>query len=396
MNYNIDTILTSLSGLVKFRPDFDTDNLDNDLIGTSDSGLYFNSGVNGLITLKNIFALSQNTTKWNISAWADSVTYQKNQVVSVSGDYYYSLSNDNLNKNPASDKTNWQKSTLQSIWIRREIWSTIEQVMADVVKASPLIDHELLYRVCDTTNRLTNDSKFVGFEIRPRNSEHLKVVLNRVSAQFSEANTDLTLYLYNQNTKVAEFLISNEANDLRWTSLSSENELSGHGKRWFLFYDQDDITGHAITHEFVLHNKVSAFVDLLPFEVPNTTTNFLKDVDGYTGESYGLGLDLTISCDLTQFIITNKMSFAKLLQYQFAFRMLDLFVFNPEARENLERFNISVNREIIMAELRSENKNSIVSILNNEKTRVRNALKFGDVCLPCDNENTIYNLSNFG
>lgn len=398
MNYSIDTILSNFISLVKFRPDFDTDYLDDTLMGDSTSGLYFNLGVHGLVTLKNILAMAPRVSGWNVAEYADTATYQKMQVVSYDSVYYYSLINDNSDNQPDLSPDSWKASTLQSIWLRREVEGVIEQVLADTVKAEPLIDHELLYRICDTTYTVDNNSMFVGFEIRPRNSEHLKVIINRIGTQFTGVNSDLTLYLYNQNTKVDEFSVETLENGFSWNGLQSddENELYGSGKRWFLFYNQDDVTGQAIDHDFISHNKVSKFVDILPFEVPNTTTNFLKDVDGYTAHSYGLGLDLSVGCDLTQFLISNKQSFAKAIQYQFAYRMLDLFAFNSEARENLQKLNISLHQELLVSELRSENNNSVVSILTNEKRRVRKSLKFGDVCLPCTDENTIIEISNFG
>ncbi|MFW6370547.1 MAG: hypothetical protein ACOC10_05000 [Bacteroidota bacterium] len=396
MNYNLDTIQTQMSGLVKFKPDFDNHVIDDTLIGISDSKLYYNQGTHPYITLDNILSMAPRTSGWTIADYDATKTYYIDQVVSYSGSYYYSLIDSNTGNQPDTSTTSWKETTLESLFLRREINGCIDQMLSDVVKAKPLVDHEHLYRIEDTDTTIDNASNYVGFEIRPRDSEQLRVIINAIGVQFSEANSDLVIYLYNQNTKVAEFTVDSLENEFSWNTLSSDNELYGIGKRWFLFYNQDDVNGVAINHDFMISNTVSAYVDIYPFEVSNSTTNFLLDVDGYTNNSYGLGLELTVNCELTDFIVKNKHSFAKLLQLQFAFRMLESFYFNPEARENLSKRNIHVSREELLAEIRSENKNTIVSRLETEQHRVRNSLKFGTVCLPCADESTIYSISNFG
>jgi hypothetical protein len=399
MNYNLDTILSEFSGLVTFEPDFTANDLDIDLIQISGSKLRFNKGVHPYVTLQNIFAMMPVTSNWTIATYAAGDTYQKGQITNASSVYYESLQDSNIGNTPSSSPLFWKATTLKSVWLRRQMFSSLEKVLTEVVKTDPLIDHELLYVVTDTNDYIDNNSQFVGFEIRPLNSEHLKVVLNRIGTQFTQANTDLKLYLYSQNTKVAELLVDSEANNFSWNTLTENNELYGSGKRWFLFYDQDELTGNALTFDFWVANRVSSFVKFYPFEIPNTTTNFIKDVDGYTSYSYGLSFDLSLLCDITDFITTNKFAFAKAWQLQFCYDMLEMFYYNGSAASNsIERniLNTTQGQDGLLGEIKGENENTIVSKLKVELRRLNKALKFGEVCLPCKDENTFFNITNYG
>jgi len=338
-----------------------------------------------------------NTGDWDIGDYAAGTTYSINEIVLDSSIYYVSLQDSNTGNTPASKPLYWRPSTLKSIWLKRKIYGTIETVLSKTVRTTPLIDHELLYNITDTSTTVTSASKYVGFEIRPKNSEHLQVIINRISSQFSEANTGLTMYLYNQNALVSSFTIDSLSKSFQWNDIT-DIEINGQA-RWFLYYDQDDLTGEAYDWDFYSGTVVSAFVDIFPFEVPNTTTNFLADVSGYTNSSYGLGLDLTVNSELTQFLTSNRNTFGEVLQLQWQYDILSLFMFNAENRSNSTERNIlktAEEKNIVLGETTSENENTVVMRLSKEIKQVQEALKFGDVCLPCNNETTIIYNTNFG
>ncbi len=399
MNYDLSEIQSTLLSVVKFKRDFNPtykNILDSTLVGTSDSGLYFNSGISSLITLKNICSLMPNVDQWDIPTYSGATTYSKDEIVTSTSKYYISLVDSNVG-HALNLTAYWSESTLESIWLKREIYAVIENVLAKSIKADYLFDHELLYTISNLSDTVENASNYVGFEIRPHNSEHLKMIINQIGAQFTQANTDVNIYLYQNNTLYTTGTFDNTANEFVWNTVTGM-EMTG-AARWFLFYNQDDISGNATNWNMYQSNKYSRFIEVLPFEVANTTTNFLQDIDGYTSNSYGLGLNMSIKADLTNFIKQNKLTFAETIQLQFGYNMLEMFYNNSEERSNRDSKHIALTedtKKIILGELKSENEHSLVSRLNKSYWRLRKSLKFGDVALPCDDEESYFSYSNFG
>jgi hypothetical protein len=198
----------------------------------------------------------------------------------------------------------------------------------------------------------------------------------------------LNVYLYNQNTLVDTIALSDlTTKTFEFTDITDQ-DLSGEG-RWFLFYDQDDLSGEAYNWPV---NNHSIFTDIMSFEVANTTTDFVNDVSAYGTNSYGLGLDYSVYANLTQFILDNKQAFVDVIHLQWQYDILELFMLNPEVRVNLEGRNIEKEeiRNYLIGELKSENENSLVSRLNIAYKRLRkNSLNFDEVALPGENEQTI-------
>lgn len=386
MNYDLTSIQTDFLGLIKFKRDYNVSSLDSDMVGLSTSGKYYNMGVNPLVSLRNLQAFAPLAADMSVGDWAADVTYSKYDAVVVSGTYYYSLVSPNLNK-LVTDTASWSETTLFSIWIRQRLFSIFETVISKAMLADKLFDHAKMYTQADDSDPITNASNYVGFEIRPRNSEHLRIVLNRISTQLSLAQTDLNLYLYNQNTLAATIALSSLAEkELVFTDITDQ-DLSGEG-RWFLFYDQDDLTGEA--YNWPISNP-SSYVDILPFEVANTTTDFINDVGAYSTNSYGLGLDFSVYANLTQFIKDNKQAFIEAIHLQWQYDILELFTLNPDVQVSAEGRNIDIqsNREYIIGELKSDARNSLVSKLDYAYKILRRSVDFKEIALPGDNEQAI-------
>ena len=398
MNYDLSQILAAFysKGLVKFKRDYVVTSLvgslDNDLFGSSSSGKYFNQGVNPLITLKNIEALMPSSSDMTVSAWSNAVTYGIDECASATSVYYRSKVLGNLN-HAVSDAAYWTVTSLMSIWIRQKLNGVIEAVLSKCFLADKLIDHQKAYIITNNDDTIVNSGNYVGYEIRPTNSDNLKIVLNRIGTQFSANQTNLNLYLYKNNTLVTTIALSSlVAGEFNFTDIT-DAELSGEGK-WYLFYNQDNLTGVAYNWPV---NFSSSYTDIYPFEVANTTTDFVNDVSAYTVNSYGLGLDYSIYADLTQFILTNISMFAEVIQLQWQYDILELFLLNPEVKLNLNQRNIDRNetREILLGELKSETAYSLASRLSRAYKNLLKSLDFGDITLPGDDEQFI-TFNSFG
>lgn len=383
MNYDLQTVQSAFMSLIKFKRDYTytslVGNLDSDLLGVSDSGKYFNTGVNPLITLRNIENLMPNAADMNVAAWSETTTYGIDDCVSSGETYYRSKVADNLN-HAVGLTTYWAETTLMSIWVRHKINGVFDTVLSKAMLADKLFEHIRMYQNADDDDTIENAGNYVGFEIRPKNSEHLRLIINRIATQFSENQTSLNLYLYKQNTLVNTFSLSSLiADELAFTNVT-DYEITGEG-RWFLFYDQDDLTGEA--YNWNVYNTYG-FSDIMPFEVVNTTTDFVNDVSAYTYNSYGLGLDISVYVNLTNFILDNKQAFAEVIHLQWQSDILELFLLNPEIQLNEGQRNIDKDktREYLIGELKSETEHSLASKLSKAYHILRKSLDKGDIALP--------------
>lgn len=389
MNYDLSQILTAFLPELKFKADNFTSVLDTELVGVSTSGKYYNSGVNPLITVKNLLAYMPPIDEWSVSAWSGATTYSIGDLVTSTSKYYVSLQNSNLN-HAVSSATWWKETTLQSVWIKNKLNGVFETVLSKSILANKLFDHCKLYTIADDSDEITNSGNYVGFEIRPKSSEHLRVILNRIAGQFSGAE-NLTLYLYNQNTLVTSFNITTVAKELSFTDIT-DISISGEG-RWFLFYNQDGLTGEAYNYPIT----GTKYVDILSFEIPNTTTDFVNTVVSYGTNNYGLGLDFSVFADLTPFILANKQMFAECIQFQWQYEVLNMFLFNPDVMINNNQRNIDRNviRENLLIELRGDQRHSLSSQMDRAYKTLVKSLDFGEIALSGEN-NSYVQFNSYG
>ena len=386
MNYDLSQI-TEFWSLIKLQRDFNI-SLDSDLVGGSTSGLSYNVGVNPLITLRNIYAFMPTATEMGVNAWSASVTYDKDEAVYTGSVYYRSLVDGNIN-HIVNLSTYWAVTTLQSIWMRQKLKGLHQIVLSKALLADKLFDSVKMYNIGTSSSLITNTSKYVGFEIRPKGSEHLLIALNRIACQLTTSQS-LTLKLYNQNTFVADIVLSSTENELVFTDITDQL-MSGEG-RWFLFYNQDDLTGQAYSSYI---EQGSKYCDLLSFEIPNTTTDFINTIDTYSNQCYGLGLDFSIYADLTQFIKSNIQSFAEVLHLEWQYQILEMFIMNPDVQfSGIERSMIDEKkREIIYAELHNTEK-GVDSLVKRRfyayKKLIKSLESKGDKALSGQNNQFIY------
>jgi hypothetical protein len=389
MNYNLQTIQTAFSSLIKFKRDYVYNsllgNIDSDLLGDSDSGKYFNVGVNSIITLRNIENLMPLSGDIEVPAWSGTTTYGIDECVSSGDSYYRSIVSSNLN-NAVNLTDYWSETTLMSIWLREKIKGVYETVLSKSIMANKLFEHIRMYKNADDNDMIANNSNYVGFELRPKNSEHLMLIINRIATQFSADIDSLSLKLYKQNTLAYTISLSSlVAGEFSFTNITDE-EITEEG-RWFLFYDQDDL-GDTQAYNWTVYAS-NGFVDILPFEVVNTTTDFVNDIEAYTFNSYGLGLDISIYGNLTNFIVDNKQVFAEAIHLQWQVNILEQFLLNPDIKINGTQRNIEDLKDYIIGELKSETRHSVASKLDKAYKILNSSLESNDIALPGDNEQTV-------
>lgn len=293
------------------------------------------------------------------------------------------------------------------------------QKKIDRVAKSIFDNIQLFSGVGDLMNKEMKQSRFVGFEIRLRNQRDVTMLIQRIGTQFSLANPDFKLYLFSssQDTPVQVIdMALTRANAYTWTDatlqLKSLNSQLLPGAVYYLGYYEDQLLGNAINKgynfaaipcsscndDYVLYRQWSGMMSVAPFYVPAA---YLADIlpgdsngprlwnigaNQYTPQNnYGLNLDITSACDVTDFLCRERRLFTDAITLQVAADAMNELAYstrnNTIAKET---------RDLAMYAL-SDQPNKNFGIL----TRLDNAIKaisfdFSDLddrCLPCDNPN---------
>lgn len=308
--------------------------------------------------------------------------------------------------------------------IHKAISTLLSKKMADV-SAKSILENKILF---DGAGRITNTelnrNNLVGFEIVPLRTPGATLKINKIGLQFTEA-TSVTLYLMHSSSSTPIKTITctkTKANTFEWfaqTNLllpysSSTNDAGG---SWYLVYKQSDLqTNKAIVkdrdwskgpcttcsaQEYSSYLALSRYVEVHPFRIDEDwvdTTDSIKmwDVSDnvYTYETnYGINLDLTVSCDITDFIVAQKGLFTNLIALQVTCDMLREMAFNANLR--LNRTGQVISKNDILYELdgdsTSPKKTGLAYKLELEYKAVDINLRGIDrICLPCANKGIKY------
>lgn len=305
----------------------------------------------------------------------------------------------------------------------------VQRTSASIIENKVLFDGTS--RIADT---IKNKHNLVGFEIIPVRTKGITVKLNKIGLQFTKPGT---YYLYLMHSSCREIvadtvLTIKNANKIAWfdirdhalSNLSYQSEDTDAGGSWYLCYSQNELPegSEAIRKDYdwakgpcsscsrneaLLWKAWSPYLEVHPFYVnlehvyrpdPDTdpslpfTWDTSKNVYTYD-TNYGLNLEVSVECDLTDFIIEQRHIFTDVIAKQLAVDMLREFAFNPNARAN--RHSINASRVDILYELDGDSGSMKKSGLNYELEQAYKAINLSTaglsaVCLKCRNNGLKY------
>ena len=183
-------------------------------------------------------------------------------------------------------------------------------------------------KLTDIRKKQVKRSRFVGYEIKPVQSNSVKVTLQQLGVQFDTLETlDIFFYASSQLLPLKQVSISNtKESSLEWLTLtdfiaSYISESGGSGDSYYIGYYEDDLTGQAL-ETFQLcgtcgnapAKKYSKYTSVRPIEIASGNTYIsreLFDVDqvGYTTSTFGLNLKINVECDISDVICENNYPF---------------------------------------------------------------------------------------
>lgn len=377
--YNSAKIKIALAGLVGLKQIYGTqyEQLDPRL---TDNILYDLRDIHPLIEMENLVNSYRTATKLGYDVYQPDQTYARDSRVLSGSVAYKSLIDGNIGNSPATSSSSWEPvkvlseqlldsiassidKTLQAIFIRKKLNSLVKTIVDD-------------FRLYDgrgeVTNKNANNGRFVGFKMLLHQGEDLIIRLPRLAFQFDAQCPDLKLYLFNTSqlepVKVIPFNY-NQAGIVKWYTLDRSTEISlgsfDDGDYIIGYFESDlapgaqsikketnlvdpKLCGTCNSNDFNLFRKRSNYLDIQPFYVEashmNGTELWDEQYEVYLERNnWGMNIEFTINCDLTDFIISNKMLFAEAISKQAAVDILKTMQFSGLDNQQLQKLKSQIN-----------------------------------------------------
>ena len=430
----IQEIQDNLLHLIGWRQSYDSnDVVISEALTQSESGLYYQDA-HPLLTLQNLQSIAPDFKNVSYPTHTTEESYAKNVVVKIEDKYYKSLKYvpENIQ---ITDAEYWVETNPFSEWLETKTKACIikavnrylnEKTTKGTIKA--LCEKKTLF---DGTGRIydkiKNKNNLVGFEIVPIRAKGVTTKINRIGLQFSEPGDYTVMIMHSSLTEpfYQETFTKKASNNIEWFTPSEElylpyenNEIDAGGS-WYICYLQSHLPegsqairknrdwsqgpcNECSRHEFETWKIWSRYIEVHPFYVNEEVIPIvdeqiqLWDIDNniydYT-TNYGLNLDITIACDITDFIIDQKSLMQDYLCKSLAVDFLREFAYNPNVRTN--RHSINASRTDILYEIDGDSSSMKKSGLSYQLELALKALEISTegidrVCMPCVNHGIKY------
>lgn len=428
-------IQEKLLHLIGWEQNYNTSDLKiSDALTVSESGLYFQQ-IHPLLTLQNMSCIAPDFKNITFPEYNSEKEYSKGNVVDYQGTQYKALQKAQ-GKQPDIESEYWVETNLFSEWLESKTKASIQKAIARYCNEKtaegtnkPLCESRTLF---DGTGRLVdtvkNKKNLVGFEIVPVRAKGVTTKINKICLQFTKAG-EYTLYLMHSSMDAPVKIIKlNKIRDngAEWFTIddlylpyqSDDNDAGG---SWYLCYSQSELPegsqairknkdwskepcGSCSRRELLAWMAWSKYLEIHPFYVNEELTDIedeslhLWDVENnqYTYDNnYGLNLEVTVSCDITDFIVEQRMMFQDVIAKQVAIDMLREFAYNSNVRTN--RHSINASRPDILYEVDGDSSSMKKSGLSYQLDIAFKAIKLSTsgidrVCLPCKNNGIKYRI----
>ena len=376
----IADIQTALLPLVGWHQDYDPQHQIDETLTQSDSGLYYQD-VHPLLTLQNVRSIMPDTFKYQYKEWEADVAYKKDDK-RMYDDVVYKALADNVNEQPDQSEM-WAVYDIVSDFIQQQTLSGIAQTVQTFLQikgllreTKSLLEHRTFM---DGAGRIANtqplQGKLVGFEINPVRSMGVTTKIERIGLQMVGATGIVRVYLFHSSQveplywQDLEFTKDNGG--FQWFTMQDWympyiSDRNNSGGSWYLVYNQNDLPDGMMavnaTRDWSREpcmtcnpgsvegwRELTKYLLISPFKVSALETfkeyPELWDIEDniYTNTSnYGLNVEVSVACDLTDFIISQRQTFATVLSRQVAANMIRTMAMNPDVRTNRNQSNVSV------------------------------------------------------
>lgn len=430
-------IQEKLLHLIGWEQNYDTSDLKiSDALTVSESGLYFQQ-IHPLLTLQNMSCIAPDFKNITFPEY-ENKEFSKGNIAAYKGKTYKLIRETNRDEQkqlvPPYNSEYWVETNPFSEWLEGKTKASIQKAITRYCNEKtaegtnkPLCESRTLF---DGTGRLVdtvkNKKNLVGFEIVPIRAKGVTTKINKICLQFTKAG-EYTLYLMHSSMYEpirTIKLTKTRDNSAEWFTIDDlylpyQSEDIDAGGSWYLCYSQSELPegsqairknkdwskepcGSCSRRELLAWMAWSKYLEIHPFYVNEELTDIedeslhLWDVENnqYTYDNnYGLNLEVTVSCDITDFIVEQRMMFQDVIAKQVAIDMLREFAYNSNVRTN--RHSINASRLDILYEVDGDSSSMKKSGLSYQLDMAFKAIKLSTsgidrVCLPCRNNGVKY------
>lgn len=436
--YRLKEIQDALLHVVGWEQSYDPAKAIDNYMTETESGLYF-QGAHPLLTLDNMEAIMPDDWGIQYPVWDALTQWKQNKVVQYGNDtngnkLFWKAKADNVGEEPTEDSLFWSKYNILSDFLERMTRNGIATAIQTFTQIKQL-DKEtrnLLERKTffDGAGRiratLQNNHKLVGFEIVPVRAMGVTAKIEKIGLQMTGGTGVVRMYLFHSSqidpikTFDLNFTVTNGG--FQWFPLTDcylpyISDKNNAGGSWFLCYNQDELPagmeainvskdwsrepcGTCNIGSVEVWRELTKYLQVTPFmyNAPETFAEYpeLWDI-AYTmytrTQNYGLNCEITIGCDLTDFIISQRQIFQTVIQRQVAAIALRTLAMNPNVRVNRNQSNAT--RMDILYELDGNTSGVRPGGLGYDLKKSYEALQIDTqgldrICLACNNRGVRY------
>ena len=426
---------TALLPVVGWQQDYNPQKQIDNALCQSESGLTY-QGAHPLVTLENIRNIMPDDYLYQYPEWNAISNYVKGAKVRNDG-VVWIAKEPNTGVTPESGNV-WERYDMVSDFIRQLTVNGINTAVQMFIQEKQLQQEtrNLLERrtFFDGAARMaaTIDptGKIVGFEIVPVRAMGVTTKIERIGLQMVGATGTVKLYLF-QSSQIApmreiELTFTNTNGGFQWFTPAEpiylpyipgvDGDGNDAGGAWFLCYNQNELPAGMralnVSKDWSVEpcqtclggsidswKQMTKYLQVSPFGIhaPADFAEYPEMFDigqiGYTNTmNYGLNVEISVGCDLTDFIISQRGIFATVLQKQVAAYVLRTIAMNPDVRVN--RNQVNATRDEILYEL-DGNPTGRASGLGYELKQAYKALSLDTrgldrICLQCNNHGVKY------
>ena len=359
--------------LLTFADDFSNAvSLDDDLVSTPESGLYWNKGVHPYLSINNLLSFLPNKNfvfaEWNelteYNKFSD--TFNKTDIVTYDSNIYLSLSNENTNNQPDTSPLFWLKTNIESLRLRSFIHDVELSMKSSLSLQRRLIESQYIEAHSSDIREILQNGTFAGWCFEPKGSDYVNIRINKICLQATTTD-DINIYVVNDGN-IKETIVF-AGNDGKLVYQNVNINLNYKGATYIVCSSQNVMAGN----EYNDHLKYDSFV-AYPV-IGYTGTNANDPEYSYSNVGNGFSFQLSTHTNPDDYVSTNWPDFAKLLQCQFEINAFEMFLTEPNNRVNRDTINISsINQQVVVAEIKNKENNTIASKYFSELERVKKSI----------------------
>ena len=389
----LQEIQNALLHVVGWEQDYNPQNQIDESLCLSESGLTF-QGAHPLCTLANVRAIMPDDYLFQYPDWSNTKGYAAGAKVKHGGSLWVAK-NANAGSEPSDENPDWEPYNMVSDFVRRLTINGINTTVQRFIEIKQLQQEtrNLLERrtFFDGAARLQATieprGKIVGFEIVPVRAMGVTTKIERIGLQMVGATGTVRLYLFHSSQvapiQVIDLAFTNTNGGFQWFTPQtpvflpyipgSDGNGNDSGGAWFLCYNQNDLPEGMralnVSKDWSVEpcqtclggsieswRQMTKYLQVSPFGIhaPSDFREYPEMFDigeiGYTNTmNYGLNVEISVGCDLTDFIVSQRAIFATVIQKQVAANVLRTIAMNPDVRVN--RNQVNVTRDELLYEL---------------------------------------------